>query len=101
MQVGPTRRISTTHYHNWSENVTRLGFGRVYTVVVINCTFPTSVEGGGDGELYLSASTNDGGDAYSNATDTFVTLTEAQKDFVDFESKFTNTTPNLFLIFLG
>ncbi|GAA0169473.1 hypothetical protein LIER_23952 [Lithospermum erythrorhizon] len=77
------------------------GFGRVYTVVVINCTFPTSVVGGGDGELYLSASTNGGGDADSNATDTFVALTETQKEFVDFESKFTNKTPKYDYLYCG
>lgn len=55
-----------------------MGLGRVYTVVVINCTFPISV--GNDpsgGKLLVHASTNDGGDRDIYLTDTITTLAEA------------------------
>ncbi|KAH7841734.1 hypothetical protein Vadar_033583 [Vaccinium darrowii] len=56
------------------------GYGHVYTVVVVNCTFPSPV--GRDrsgGKLLLLASTNGGGDTKSNVTDTIVALTEKPK----------------------
>lgn len=52
------------------------GYGRVYTVVIINCTFPTPVYKTG-GKLLLHAAANGGGDTELNVTDTFVVLTEA------------------------
>ncbi|KAK1369358.1 Glycosyltransferase family 92 protein [Heracleum sosnowskyi] len=51
------------------------GYGRVYTVVIINCTFPTPVYKTG-GKLLLHAVANGGGDTEFNVTDTFVALTE-------------------------
>ncbi|CAL5412762.1 unnamed protein product [Camellia sinensis] len=52
------------------------GYGRVYTTVVINCTFPSPV-GHGGGKLLLHASTNGGGDRNSNTTDTIEALFES------------------------
>jgi len=53
------------------------GYGHVYTVVVVNCTFPSPVgHDGSGGKLLLLASTNGGGDTKSNVTDTIVALTE-------------------------
>ncbi|XP_047307772.1 galactan beta-1,4-galactosyltransferase GALS3-like [Impatiens glandulifera] len=53
------------------------GYGRVYTVVVINCTFSVPVgHDGSGGSLLLHASTNGGGDRIMNSTDTFEALIE-------------------------
>ncbi|XP_057429251.1 galactan beta-1,4-galactosyltransferase GALS2 [Lotus japonicus] len=54
------------------------GYGHVYTVVVVNCTFPVplNVENSG-GKLILYASTSGGGDASRNITDRMEVLTEA------------------------
>ncbi|XP_043698546.1 galactan beta-1,4-galactosyltransferase GALS3-like [Telopea speciosissima] len=54
------------------------GYGRVYTVVVVNCTFsaPVGTDGSG-GRLVLLASTNGGGDRDVNATDEIEALREA------------------------
>ncbi|KVH88105.1 galactan beta-1,4-galactosyltransferase GALS2-like [Cynara cardunculus var. scolymus] len=53
------------------------GYGRVYTVVVVNCTFPFPVgDDGSGGRLLLHASTSGGGDANFNLTDTIEALTE-------------------------
>ncbi|XP_060203581.1 galactan beta-1,4-galactosyltransferase GALS3-like [Lycium barbarum] len=66
------------------------GYGRVYTVLVINCTFPVPV--GADnihgGQLLVHATTNGGGDAKFNTTDTVVALTENETDFTNFVSVF-------------
>ncbi|XAR52863.1 hypothetical protein NMG60_11021179 [Bertholletia excelsa] len=54
------------------------GYGRVYTVVVVNCTFPIPV--GDDrtgGQLLVHASTNGGGDRNFNLTDNITALVEA------------------------
>ncbi|GLU08582.1 hypothetical protein SLE2022_254880 [Rubroshorea leprosula] len=53
------------------------GYGRVYTVVVVNCTFsqPINTDNSG-GTLLLQASTSGGGDAKFNVTDTIPALTE-------------------------
>ncbi|KAM7530333.1 hypothetical protein LguiB_033743 [Lonicera macranthoides] len=51
------------------------GYGRVYTTVVVNCTFPTPVIGGG--KLLVHASTNGGGDRGLNYTDTIEAITES------------------------
>ncbi|EOX96811.1 hypothetical protein QUC31_015973 [Theobroma cacao] len=53
------------------------GYGRVYTVVVVNCTFPqpTNLDNSG-GTLVLQASTSGGGDSKFNLTDTIPALTE-------------------------
>ncbi|XP_020232551.1 galactan beta-1,4-galactosyltransferase GALS3 [Cajanus cajan] len=54
------------------------GYGRVYTVVIVNCTFPAPLNANNaGGKLLLSASTSGGGDAALNATDTMEVLTEA------------------------
>ncbi|KAL6984271.1 hypothetical protein U1Q18_017648 [Sarracenia purpurea var. burkii] len=54
------------------------GYGRVYTVVVVNCTFPSPVgHDGSGGKLILHASTNGGGDRNSNLTDRIEALNEA------------------------
>ncbi|KAL2334169.1 hypothetical protein Fmac_015382 [Flemingia macrophylla] len=54
------------------------GYGHVYTVVVVNCTFnhtaPNADNAGGT--LLLRASTSGGGDALLNATDTIEVLRE-------------------------
>ncbi|VVA22097.1 PREDICTED: galactan beta-1 [Prunus dulcis] len=54
------------------------GYGRVYTVVIVNCTFsqPINVDNSG-GKLLLLASTAGGGDRSFNTTDTIEALTEA------------------------
>ncbi|WVZ19901.1 hypothetical protein V8G54_007223 [Vigna mungo] len=53
------------------------GYGRVYTVVIVNCTFPASLNADNSGgKLVLSASTSGGGDASFNITDTIEALTE-------------------------
>ena len=66
--------ISTTAYKilpDW-------GYGRVYTVVVVNCTFPVAVgENGYGGQLLLHASTAGAGDRDLNVTDTIEALIEA------------------------
>ncbi|KAA8537157.1 hypothetical protein F0562_029617 [Nyssa sinensis] len=54
------------------------GYGRVYTVVVVNCTFPVPVgNDGSGGRLVLHASSNGGGDRSFNLTDSIEALTEA------------------------
>ncbi|KAM3694158.1 hypothetical protein ACB098_07G036300 [Castanea mollissima] len=54
------------------------GYGRVYTVVVVNCTFsqPINVDNSG-GRLVLYATTSGGGDRNFNVTDTIEALTES------------------------
>ncbi|XP_050223653.1 galactan beta-1,4-galactosyltransferase GALS3-like [Mercurialis annua] len=63
------------------------GYGRVYTVVVVNCTFsePINSDNSG-GKLFLQASTSGGGDRDFNTTDRFEVL----------EEKPTNLNLNLF-----
>ncbi|OMO68910.1 hypothetical protein CCACVL1_19775 [Corchorus capsularis] len=58
------------------------GYGRVYTVVVVNCTFsqPINLDNSG-GTLLLHASTSGGGDTKFNLTDTIPALTEAPGAF--------------------
>ncbi|XP_019160382.1 PREDICTED: galactan beta-1,4-galactosyltransferase GALS3-like [Ipomoea nil] len=65
------------------------GYGRVYTVVVVNCTFPVPV-GDADhgGKLLIHAATNGGGDSIFNITDTFEALIESPGDFENFSSVF-------------
>ncbi|KAK4723264.1 hypothetical protein R3W88_026043 [Solanum pinnatisectum] len=65
------------------------GYGRVYTVLVVNCTFPIPVgDGVNGGKLLIHATTNGGGDSKFNITDTFLALTESQQDFTNFISTF-------------
>ncbi|KAK6916942.1 Glycosyltransferase family 92 [Dillenia turbinata] len=52
------------------------GYGRVYTVVVVNCTFPHPVGVEAGGSLFIHASTNGGGDTSYNLTDTIEALRE-------------------------
>ncbi|GMH31028.1 hypothetical protein Nepgr_032871 [Nepenthes gracilis] len=53
------------------------GYGRVYTVVVINCSFPYPVgTDGSGGRLILQAATNGAGDRDFNLTDTIEALIE-------------------------
>ncbi|KAK9065046.1 hypothetical protein SSX86_016429 [Deinandra increscens subsp. villosa] len=53
------------------------GYGRVYTVVVVNCTFPFPVgEDGSGGRLLVHASTSGGGDSNFYVSDTIDALTE-------------------------
>lgn len=69
--------------------LTDWGYGRVYTVLVINCTFPVPVgDGENGGKLLIHATTNGGGDTNYNTTDTFEALTETGQDFVNFTSIF-------------
>lgn len=58
------------------------GYGRVYTVVVVNCTFshPVNLDNSG-GTLLLHASTSGGGDSKFNLTDTIPALTEPPGTF--------------------
>ncbi|KAF8408554.1 hypothetical protein HHK36_004617 [Tetracentron sinense] len=58
------------------------GYGRVYTVVVVNCTFPepVGVDGSG-GRLILHASTRGGGDRDVDAIDKMEALREAPGSF--------------------
>ncbi|XP_071702803.1 galactan beta-1,4-galactosyltransferase GALS3-like [Rutidosis leptorrhynchoides] len=54
------------------------GYGRVYTVVVVNCIFPVPVGNDGTGgRLLVHASTRGGGDANLNLKDTIEGLTES------------------------
>ncbi|RYR13324.1 hypothetical protein Ahy_B04g070382 isoform C [Arachis hypogaea] len=54
------------------------GYGRVYTVVIVNCTFSTPVNAGNTGgKLVLRASTSGGGDTNFNITDTIDVLNES------------------------
>jgi hypothetical protein len=60
------------------------GYGRVYTVVIVNCTFPEPLNADNSGgKLILHASTSGGGDTSLNITDKIEVLTE-QKGTVDF-----------------
>ncbi|CAI9090712.1 OLC1v1025539C1 [Oldenlandia corymbosa var. corymbosa] len=64
------------------------GYGRVYTVVVVNCTFsaiPVVGGGGGGGKLLLHAITNGGGDTNFNLTDTIEALSETSEDLKKFD----------------
>ncbi|CAA6669848.1 unnamed protein product [Spirodela intermedia] len=59
------------------------GYGRVYTAVVVNCTFPAAAAVGADGSggrLVISASTGGGGDRSANATERIEALVEARGD---------------------
>ncbi|CAN1828580.1 Galactan beta-1,4-galactosyltransferase GALS2 [Linum perenne] len=66
------------------------GYGRVYTVVIINCTFsqPINADNSG-GKLYLLATTSGGGDTKFNTTDRIEILDEPKGsvDFSKFRSK--------------
>uniref|UniRef100_A0A2P2IX47 Glycosyltransferase family 92 protein n=2 Tax=Rhizophora mucronata TaxID=61149 RepID=A0A2P2IX47_RHIMU len=66
------------------------GYGRVYTVVVVNCTFsqPINADNSG-GTLFLHASTSGGGDTNVDITDRFEVLGESpgSVDFNLFTSK--------------
>ncbi|KAF5729249.1 hypothetical protein HS088_TW21G01410 [Tripterygium wilfordii] len=58
--------------------LTDWGYGRVYTVVVVNCTFEQQINGDNSGgKLILHASTSGGGDTKFNLTDRFEVLEEA------------------------
>ncbi|MED6149380.1 hypothetical protein PIB30_061795 [Stylosanthes scabra] len=65
--------ISTVGYKILAD----VGFGRVYSAIVLNCTFskPVNADNNG-GKLVLRASTNGGGDAKFNLTDTIDVLDE-------------------------
>ncbi|XP_019058227.1 PREDICTED: galactan beta-1,4-galactosyltransferase GALS3-like [Tarenaya hassleriana] len=69
---------------DWYKILPDWGYGRVYTVVVVNCTFPLISAVNGDnsgGTLLLHATT---GDADRNVTDTIPVLSE-KPNAVDFE----------------
>ncbi|XVF00437.1 hypothetical protein REPUB_Repub04eG0001500 [Reevesia pubescens] len=58
------------------------GYGRVYSVVVVNCTFPHPINlDNSGGTLLLHASTSGGGDSKFNLTDTIPALTESPGAF--------------------
>ncbi|KEH37330.1 putative Glycosyltransferase family 92 [Medicago truncatula] len=60
------------------------GYGRVYTVVIVNCTFPKPLNtDNSGGKLILNAATSGGGDTSLNITDRIEALTEP-KNSVDF-----------------
>ncbi|GLT98894.1 hypothetical protein SLE2022_163690 [Rubroshorea leprosula] len=81
----PTYQCQWLPQNNSQANITTVGhkilpdwgYGRVYTAVVVNCTFsqPINLDNSG-GTLFLQASTSGGGDAKFNLTDTIPTLTE-------------------------
>ncbi|KAF3671593.1 hypothetical protein FXO38_06512 [Capsicum annuum] len=77
------------------------GYGRVYTVLVVNCTFPVPVGNSKNnthgGKLLIHASTNGGGETKFNMTDTFVALTESEQDFTKFISTFSKSPKYDFL----
>ncbi|KAF4359818.1 hypothetical protein G4B88_020339 [Cannabis sativa] len=70
----PSSVISTVGYKilpDW-------GYGRVYTVVVVNCTFSENINvDNSGGKLVLYASTSGAGDRKFNVTDRIEALTEA------------------------
>lgn len=67
------------------------GYGRVYTVVVMNCTFPVPVgDADNGGKLLIHATTNGAGDTESNVTDIFNAMTETPQDFATFTSVFSS-----------
>ncbi|KAK6129421.1 hypothetical protein DH2020_036839 [Rehmannia glutinosa] len=67
------------------------GYGHVYTVVVVNCTFPTPAGADGEGgQLLVHASTNGGGDRTLNITDTILALDETPQHFANFTAQFTS-----------
>ncbi|XP_022847862.1 galactan beta-1,4-galactosyltransferase GALS2-like [Olea europaea var. sylvestris] len=71
--------------------LTDWGYGRVYTVVVVNCTFPTpTVTKGKGGKLLIHATTNGGGDSSFNTTDTILALNETAEEFANFTSQFSS-----------
>lgn len=78
------------------------GYGRVYTVVVVNCTFSIPVGGGagGGGRLLLHASTNGGGDSNFNRTDTIEALSETNQDLQHFNELF-NSKPKYDYLYCG
>ncbi|CAN6909596.1 unnamed protein product [Brassica oleracea var. botrytis] len=70
-----------------SRILTDWGYGRVYTTVVVNCTFPATVNSkNSGGTLLLHATT---GDADRNVTDSIPVLTESPNS-VDFDLYDTN-----------
>ncbi|CAN7027194.1 hypothetical protein IGI04_025216 [Brassica rapa subsp. trilocularis] len=70
-----------------SRILTDWGYGRVYTTVVVNCTFPAAVNSkNSGGTLLLHATT---GDADRNVTDSIPVLTESP-NAVDFDRYDTN-----------
>ncbi|KAK4364202.1 hypothetical protein RND71_015560 [Anisodus tanguticus] len=78
------------------------GYGRVYTVLVVNCTFTVPVGATDDnihgGKLLVHAVTNGtGGDTKFNTTDTFIALTETERDFANFISTFSRSPKYDFL----
>ncbi|KAG6692283.1 hypothetical protein I3843_10G103000 [Carya illinoinensis] len=82
----PTYQCQWVPHLNSSEPISAVGYkilpdwgyGRVYTVVVVNCTFsqPINTDNSG-GTLLLYASTSGGGDRSFNVTDTIPALTES------------------------
>ncbi|CAN6874960.1 unnamed protein product [Brassica oleracea] len=71
-----------------SRILTDWGYGRVYTTVVVNCTFPATVNSkNSGGTLLLHATT---GDADRNVTDSIPVLTESPNS-VDFHLYDTNS----------
>ncbi|CAI0393684.1 unnamed protein product [Linum tenue] len=77
------------------------GYGRVYTTVVVNCTFsePINADNSG-GKLYLLASTSGGGDAKFDSTDRIQVL-EEPKGSVDFEVFDPNSKPKYDYLYCG
>ena len=94
----PTYQCQWVPHLNSSEPISAVGYkilpdwgyGRVYTVVVVNCTFsqPINADNSG-GRLVLYASTSGGGDRNLNVTDTIHALTESPRslDFSVFTSR--------------
>ncbi|XP_074268933.1 galactan beta-1,4-galactosyltransferase GALS3-like [Silene latifolia] len=78
------------------------GYGRVYTTIVINCTFPdTSIVSTPTvgGQLILKAAVNGGFDAELDPTDTILALTEPANSWN--LSKYTNTPPKYDYLYCG
>ncbi|KAG8385052.1 hypothetical protein BUALT_Bualt03G0001400 [Buddleja alternifolia] len=68
------------------------GYGRVYTVVVVNCTFPVP----------SAAADGQGGQLLLNTTgDTILALDETPQDFASFTAQFTSRRPMYDYVYCG
>ncbi|KAL3833836.1 hypothetical protein ACJIZ3_008572 [Penstemon smallii] len=75
------------------------GYGRIYTVVVVNCTFQTPVgEDGLGGQLIVQAATNDPG---LNTTDNILALDETPQNFSKFKSDLDSPQPKYDYLYCG
>ncbi|KAK9756156.1 hypothetical protein RND81_01G077400 [Saponaria officinalis] len=79
------------------------GYGRVYTTVVINCTFPDDtpavVDSSTGGRLLVHASVNGGFDTEIKTVDTILALDEPPASWT--ASQFTNSSPKYNYLYCG